>query len=66
MPIPVALSSATSEYNETCLARHSTSHLHMAFNELEQVETGGKDDTHVGIFLDNKSEVDMSVSFKQI
>ena len=36
----------------------------MTLNELEQVETGGKEDKPIDIFLDNKSAVDMSSSFK--
>jgi hypothetical protein len=36
----------------------------MTFNDLEQVETGGMDDTPLDTFLDNKSSGDIYVSFK--
>jgi hypothetical protein len=62
IPDPVAVSSAESEYNEACLACQTTTHLHMAVNQLEQVETRGKDEKSVENLLENKS----SATFKHI
>jgi hypothetical protein len=64
MPIPVAMSSAEAEYNEACLACMATGNMHMTLNHIEGIQEGSKDDLPVDIFMDNKSAVDMSVSFK--
>jgi hypothetical protein len=64
IPDPVSLNSAEYEYNEACIACQSTSHLDMTLNELEQVETGGKYDKPIHLFLDNKLAVDISSTFK--
>ena len=36
----------------------------MTLNHIEGIQEGSKDDLPVDIFMDNKSAVDMSVSFK--
>ena len=64
MPIPVAMSSAEAEYNEACLACMSTGNMHITLNHIEGIQEGSKDDLPVDIFMDKKSAVDMSVSFK--
>jgi hypothetical protein len=64
LPDPLALRSADAEYNESRLAYQVTLHLHTTLNELEDITIESKEDKPVGILLDNKSAVDMSVSFK--
>jgi hypothetical protein len=64
MPGPVAMSSAEAEYNEACLACMATGNLHMTLNHIEGIKEGSEQDLPVDIFMDNKSAVDMSVSFK--
>jgi hypothetical protein len=64
MPIPVAMSSAEAEYNQACLACMATGNLHMTLNHIEEIQEGSKQDLPVDIFMDNKSAVDMSVTFK--
>ena len=64
MPGPVAMSSAEAEYNEACLACMATGNLHMTLNHIEGIQEGSDQDLPVDIFMDNKSAVDMSVSFK--
>jgi hypothetical protein len=64
MPGPVAMSSAEAEYNEACLACMATGNLHMTLNHIEGIQEGSAQDLPVDIFMDNKSAVDMSVSFK--
>ena len=64
MPVPVAMSSAEAEYNEACLACMPTGNMHMTLNNIEGIQGGSKDDLPVDIFMENKSAVDMSVSFK--
>ena len=64
MPGPVAMSSAEPEYNEACLACMATGNLHMTLNHIEGIQEGSEQDLPVDIFMDNKSAVDMSVSFK--
>ena len=64
MPVSVVMSSAEAEYNEACLACMATGNMHMTLNHIEGVQEGSKDDLPVDILMDNKSAVDMSVSFK--
>ena len=64
MPTPIAMSSAEAEYNECCLACMATGNLHMTLNHVENVKEGSPEDKHVEIFMDNRSAVDMSVTFK--
>ena len=64
MPGPVAMSSAEAEYNEACLACMATGNMHMTVNHLEGIQEGSEDDKPVDIFMDNRSAVDMSISFK--
>jgi hypothetical protein len=44
-----ALSSAEYEYNQSCLACHTASHLHYTINELKHVEIRGKNDKPIHI-----------------
>ena len=64
MPIPVAMSSAEAEYNQDCLACMATGNMRMTLNNIEGIQEGSKEDIPVDILMDNKSAVDMSVSFK--
>ena len=64
MPIPVAMSSAEAECNEACLACVAIGNLHMTLNHIEGIKEGSKENLPVYFFMDNKSAVDMSVTFK--
>ena len=64
MPIPFAIGSAEAEYNQACLACMATGNMHMTLNHIEGIQEGSKEDLSVDIIMDNKSAVDMSVSFK--
>ena len=64
MPNPIAMSSAEAEYNECCLACMATGNMHMTLNHIEGIKEGSPEDKPIDIFMDNKSAVDMSVTFK--
>ena len=64
MPDPVAMSSAEAEYNEACMACMATSHMHMTLNHIEDVKDGSPEDKPIHIYMDNRSAVDMSITFK--
>jgi hypothetical protein len=64
MPGPIAMSSAEAEYNECCLACMATGNMHMTVNHFEGITEGSPEDLPVDIFMDSKSAVDMSMSFK--
>ena len=64
MHIPIAMSSAEAEYNQAFLACMATGNMHMTLNHIEGTQEGSKEDLPVDILMDNKSAVDMSVSFK--
>jgi hypothetical protein len=65
MPNPVALSNSEAEYNEACLACMLTAHLKQFLEDLElPFEDGKKSKKPIQIFIDNRSAVDMSTSFK--
>jgi hypothetical protein len=64
LPIPIAMSSAEAEYNQCCLACMATGNMHMTLNHVEGIEEGSAQDHPIDIFMDNKSAVDMSVTFK--
>ena len=57
------MSSAEAEYNKCCLACMATSNMHMTLNHVEGIEEGSPDDHPVDIFMDNRSAVDMSLTF---
>ena len=58
------MSSAEPEYNQACLACMVTGNMHMTLNNIEGIQEGSKEDLPVDILMDSKSDVDMSVSFK--
>ena len=64
MPDPVAMISAEAEYNEACMACMATSHMHMTLNHIEDVKDGSPEDKPIHIYMDNRSAVDMSITFK--
>ena len=64
MPIPVAISSAEAEYNQACLACMATGIMHTSLNHTEGIQEGSREYFPVDILMDNKSAVDMSISFK--
>ena len=64
MPTPIAMSSAEAEHNECCLACMATGNLHMTLNHVENIKESSPEDKPVDIFMDNRSAVDMSVTFK--
>jgi hypothetical protein len=64
MPDPIAMSSAEAEYNEACMACMATSHMHMTLNYMENVKDESAEDKAVNIYMDNRSAVDMSHTFK--
>ena len=64
MPIPVAMRSAEAEYNQACLACMATGNMHMTLNHIERIQEWSKEDLPVDILMDNKSAVDMSISFR--
>ena len=63
VPIPVAMSSAEAEYNQGCLECMATGNMHMTLNHFEGIQEGSKEDLPLDILMDNKSAVDMIVSF---
>jgi hypothetical protein len=64
MPQPAAMISAEAEYNEAFMACTTTSHMYMTLNHIEEVEDEPTEDKPVEIYMDNRSEVDTSITFK--
>jgi hypothetical protein len=62
LPIPVALSSAETEYNKGCLAMMATSHLHMLLAEL--VGTSDESLEPTNIYFDSRSAMAMGSNFR--
>jgi hypothetical protein len=46
------------------MACMTINHMHTTFNHIEEVEDEAKEDTPVYIYMDNRSAVDMNISFK--
>jgi hypothetical protein len=63
-PGPVATRSAETDYKKICMACMSTSPVHMTLNRIEDVEDESKEDKSFDIFMDNKSVIDMIITFK--
>jgi hypothetical protein len=61
LPNFVALSSAETEYNETCLCGMAVTHLKMQLNDME---ARSENEDTVSIILDSKSATAMGNSFK--
>ena len=59
MPDPIALSTAESEYNQSCLACMAADHLTMLLAEIDRRFT-----YPISLFLDSKSAIAMGNSFK--
>jgi hypothetical protein len=48
------------------MACMTTSHMHMTLNPIEELEDESKEAKPADIYMDNRSAVDMSITFKDI
>jgi hypothetical protein len=64
MPDLVAMSRAEAEYNEACIVCMSTRHMHMTLNHIDDINHGSPADKTIHIYIDNRSALDISITFK--